>query len=191
MNRTTWALLGVLLTGEAAALTAEEQRRIETRYAEDRKLCADEPDSASRMRCLRDAKAEYTRATGGTSPASSEPAASPSASSCRDCGRVANVTETEKKGEGGAAGTIAGGVVGAALGNQIGHGRGRDLATIAGAAGGAYLGNRLEATARTVKVWTVTVNFDNGEARSYQYDRMPDLVRGDAVRLVDGLPVRR
>lgn len=191
MKRTTWALLAAVLAGEAAALTAEEQRRIETRYAEDRKLCADEPDSSMRMRCLRDAKAEYSRAMGGATTAPAESAIPSSASACRDCGRVSSVTETEKKGEGGAAGTIAGGVAGAVLGNQIGHGRGRDLATIAGAAGGAYLGNRIEASARTVKLWTVTVNFDSGDVRSYQYDKMPDLARGDAVRLIDGALVRR
>lgn len=196
MIRFLFSMLMLLLAGQAAALSGDEQRRIETRYAEDRKLCADETDSAARMRCLRDAKAEYTRAMGGSVSATTSvapaPAAAPSvASVCADCGRVTGVSETERKGEGGAAGMIAGGVAGALLGNQIGHGRGRDVATIAGAAGGAYVGNKIEASARTVKIWTVTVALDNGDTRSFQFDKAPDFARGDNVRVVSGSLVRR
>ncbi len=39
--------------------------------------------------------------------------------------------------------TVVGGVAGAALGNQIGSGRGRTLMTGAGAAGGALAGHQL------------------------------------------------
>src|SRR4030081_2364131 len=38
------------------------QREAASRYAADRKVCADESSSSARMTCLRDAKAEYTKA---------------------------------------------------------------------------------------------------------------------------------
>lgn len=56
----------------------------------------------------------------------------------KDCGRVVSIDSVKQKGEGGAVGMIAGGVVG----NQVGGGKGKTLATVAGAAGGAYAANK-------------------------------------------------
>lgn len=47
------------------------------------------------------------------------------------------------------------------------------------------------AAARTVKAWAATANVEGGDVRSCQYDKQPDPVCGDAVRLADGVPVRR
>lgn len=156
------------------------------RYAEDRKLCAEESSSTQRMQCLRDAKSEYTRALASSRaaavPSASPPvAAVPGSKICAECGKVLSVQVVEKEGKGGALGLIAGGVAGAVLGHQVGQGRGKDLATIAGAAGGAYAGHKIEQNVKATKSWVVAVRFETGEERSYNFDVDPRLVSGDAV----------
>lgn len=170
-------------TTSKSALDAAEKR-----YTDDRKLCADEPDSNRRMQCLRDARAEYDKAVAAAAPA---PKAAAKAVACPECGVVTHVRITEKQGEGGATGMIAGGVVGALLGNQIGKGTTRDVATIAGAAGGAYAGKKIEENARTVKRWEVSVRFDNGDERVYTFDKDPGFANGSAVRSSGGSIVAR
>jgi outer membrane lipoprotein SlyB len=158
----------------------------ERRYAEDRKLCADEPSSSTRMQCLRDARAEYDKATGAVAV---QPAAG--AGYCAGCGKVVSVRLVEKEGEGSAAGMVAGGLVGALLGNQIGKGGTRDIATIAGAAGGAYAGNKIEQNAKSVKRWDVAVRFDNGEEKTYSFDKDPGFSPGSEVKASSGSIVPR
>ena len=153
----------------------------EKRYTEDRKLCADESNSAMRMQCLRDAKAEYDKAVAaGASKAAVAVPAAPAAP-CAGCGKVTAVRVVEKQGDGSAVGMVAGGVVGALLGNQIGKGTTRDIATIAGAAGGAYAGKKIEENTKTVKRWDVSVRFDNGEERSFSFDKDPGFSAGSPV----------
>ncbi|EEF21854.1 conserved hypothetical protein, partial [Ricinus communis] len=164
-NRPLMAAL--LLAGLACtvqAQTSKEQfdadtRRIATRYAEDKKLCGDERDSGARMQCLRDSKAEYDKSMAQARAQYKGPG-KPGA--CRDCGKVTSVVLGEKAGESSAVGLIAGGVAGALLGNQVGSGHGRQLATVAGAAGGAYAGKKIEEKAKSSKVWTVNVKYDDG-----------------------------
>jgi uncharacterized protein YcfJ len=70
-------------------------------------------------------------------------------------------------------GTVAGIVIGGVLGNQVGGGKGKDIATVAGAAAGGYAGNQIqekmqegnthEETQRVCK----TVNDVHQEARGY------------------------
>jgi len=184
---------------EAGTLVSEAAKKeAAARYSEDQKLCADEASSSRRMQCLRDAKEEYNRAVGAaeTRPAGdNRPAAAasppPPAQACMDCGRVMAVKVVEKEGETGAGGVIAGGVVGALLGNQVGRGRGRDVATVAGAVGGAYAGNKIEGNMKKTKTWVVSVRFDNGGERSYNFDSDPGLMSGDAVKAAGNSIVRR
>lgn len=42
------------------------------------------------------------------------------------------------------AGTVIGAIAGGVIGNQVGHGRGRDAATVAGAIGGGYAGKKIQ-----------------------------------------------
>ena len=91
------------------------------------------------------------------------------------------VKVTEKQGEGSAAGMVAGGLAGALLGNQIGKGGTRDVATIAGAAGGAYAGKKIEGNMKTVKRWDVSVRFDNGDERSFSFDKDPGFTVGSPI----------
>lgn len=161
-----------------------------TRYAEDKKLCADESSSSARMQCLRDAKAEYNAAlTKAKNEHGSAPVASEKA--CATCGKVLSVKVVEKEGEGGPMGMVAGGVAGALLGNQVGKGTGRTVATVAGAAGGAYAGHKIEQKMKSVKIWEVAVRFDNGEEKTFNFDKDPGFTTGTAVKASNGSIARR
>lgn len=170
---------------------AADSQAAQSRYKTDLKLCADEPDSAGRMQCKRDAKAEYERAladakarqqqAGKAMPASAQATAKPKAL-CPDCGKVSAVRLVEREGEGSAVGLIAGGAAGALLGRQVGAGLGKDLATLAGAAGGAYAGKQIEQKVKSHKVWEVTVAYPGGETLHYDFTQDPGLQVGDAVR---------
>lgn len=202
------SLVALLFAGaqaQALAADATTQTEAEKRYAEDRKLCSDETNSTTRMQCLRDARAEYDRAlaTAQKSPAAAAvapattaapaatTAAQKTAPACADCARVIAVTTGEKEGKGSALGVVGGGLAGALLGNQVGSGHGRTLATIAGAAGGAYAGNKVEGKMKSVKFWTVRVQMDSGEERSFEFEQDPGLSNGSLVRVSGNTLVRR
>lgn len=172
---------------------AEASRQAAARYADDKKLCADETSSSARMQCLRDAKTEYNKALAAAKASSGTTTAAggKNAAACADCGRVVAVHVSEKEGEGGALGVIAGGVAGALLGNQVGGGTGRDLATIAGAAGGAFAGHKIEQKVKSSKVWTVSVQYDNGNKQDYQFEADPGYQSGDLVKSNGNTIVRR
>jgi len=178
-------MLILLALGQLAfAAGSPAVRAVEATYASDKKLCAEEADSAARMQCLRDAKAEYTKGIAAAKKA-------PPATSCVDCGKVLDVSVVEKKGEGGALGLIGGGLAGALLGNQVGAGRGKTLATIAGAAGGAYAGKKVEEQVKTNTVWSVRVRFASGDEQAYEFDHDPQFAAGDLVKKAgDGIARR-
>ncbi|HUY04931.1 MAG TPA: glycine zipper 2TM domain-containing protein [Rhodocyclaceae bacterium] len=185
MNR-IWSLL-LLLPLATAPLPAiasstetaykAAQKQAAAQYASDKKLCADESTSSARMQCLRDAKAEYTKALSAAKEAKR------GATSCADCGRVIEVVTGTKKGEGGPLGMIGGGIAGALLGHQVGAGTGKDVATIAGAAGGAYAGSKVEEKLRSTKFWSVKVRLDSGEERTFEFDHDPGFASGDLVKV--------
>ena len=197
INRTILlALTMAALTSTAQAQSTKEHynaetKRIATRYADDKKLCAEETQSSARMQCLRDAKSEFNKSNSQVKAEYKNASTRKPAANCLDCGRVTSVVEGEKKGEGGAVGLIAGGVAGALLGNQVGSGGGRKLATVAGAAGGAYAGKKVEEHARTSKQWTVNVEFEDGKRDSYTYEEDPGMAKGDQVKRSNGGIVRR
>ena len=174
---------------------AADSKRAATRYADDKKLCAEEASSSARMQCMRDARTEYDRSLADAKAAKNAvthtSAQNGQAGICQDCGRVIAVDSSEKAGEGSALGLIAGGVAGAVLGHQVGSGTGRDLATIAGAAGGAYAGRKVEQRVKSTKVWTVTVQYDDGNKSSFNFDHDPGMHAGDAVRNSGDSIVRR
>lgn len=172
---------------------AVAKKAAETRYAEDRKLCADESTSSIRMQCLRDAKDEYNKAlVRAKSENSSTSNSSASVSgACADCGQVLSVDVIEKKGESSPLGLIAGGVAGALLGHQVGGGTGKDIATLAGAAGGAYAGHEIEQRVKSVKTWRVAVRFENGDEKTFDFDKDPGFSVGAKVRQNNGSIVAR
>jgi outer membrane lipoprotein SlyB len=194
MNRSMLVALAIAgLSSAAQAQSPTEQfnaetKRIATRYADDKKLCAEESNSSTRMQCTRDAKSEYDKAM---TMAKAQYKASPAKpGSCIECGKVTSIVVSDKAGEGSALGVIAGGVAGALLGNQVGSGHGRQLATVAGAAGGAYAGKKIEEKAKSTKQWTVHVQYDDGKQASFNFDHDPRMLSGDRVRNDNGNLVR-
>jgi uncharacterized protein YcfJ len=167
-----------LLSQIAAAQTKEEANNLSKRYADDRKLCAEESSSSARMQCLRDAKTEYDK---GLAALKTAPAPSKNGL-CNDCAKVLSVKQIEREGKGSALGVVAGGVAGALLGNQVGGGRGRDVATIAGAAGGAYAGNEIEKNMKKEKIWQVQVEYKDGQKQVFEFKNDPAMKAGDTVK---------
>lgn len=101
-----------------------------------------------------------------------------------DFGRVSNVEYLRAGQSQGVAGTVVGGAVGGLAGHQIGGGRGRTAATVAGAIGGALIGRALEQNMNRggQDYYRVTVQFDNGSVRTFDYAQAPDVRIGDRVR---------
>ncbi|MES2242340.1 MAG: glycine zipper 2TM domain-containing protein [Pseudomonadota bacterium] len=96
---------------------------------------------------------------------------------CADCGTVEAVTAVQRQGEvNGVAvgnttvglGTVAGGVVGGLLGNQVGGGSGKTAMTVLGAAGGAFAGNQIEKNMKKVTVYQVRVRMNDGSVRTVE-----------------------
>jgi len=218
MDKTTYLSLALLCTlsihaGSAWAATptaaktplSAEAKAAQVRYDSDKKLCNDETTSSARLQCRRDAKAEYDQAIAVarskpvTAPAAA-PVATPSTpasttapadAACPDCGRVMAVSITQQAGDASAVGVIAGGAIGAVLGNQVGGGFGKDLATLAGAAGGAYAGKVIEEKMKTHTVWTVTVHYANDSKTSFEFTADPGFQVGDWVRTSGNTIVRK
>jgi outer membrane lipoprotein SlyB len=96
---------------------------------------------------------------------------------CADCGTVEAVTAVQRQGEvNGVAvgnttvglGTVAGGVIGGLLGNQVGGGNGKTAMTVLGAAGGAFAGNQVEKNMKKVTVYQVRVRMNDGSVRTVE-----------------------
>lgn len=88
-------------------------------------------------------------------------------------------------------GALIGGAVGAVAGNQVGSGSGRAAATVLGAIGGAVIGNQIERNRADARdVVRVTVRYDSGYVRSYDYESVGSLRVGDRV-YTDGQHVYR
>ena len=114
------------------------------------------------------------------------PAGQPANASYSQFGRVADVRYVQNGGSSGVAGTVIGGAVGGLAGHQVGGGSGKTAATIIGAVGGALVGRAIEQnTSRGQGVYRVTVQLDNGGARTFDYAEPPNVQVGERVR-VDG-----
>ena len=87
---------------------------------------------------------------------------------CNSCGTVQSVTPIQRDGVGGGGGALAGGVLGAVVGNQIGGGEGKNLATILGAIGGGLAGNAVEKKMKKETVYQVQVRMDDGSVRTLE-----------------------
>ena len=88
---------------------------------------------------------------------------------------------------------MAGGVVGGALGNQMGHGNGRAAMTILGAIGGGLAGNEIEKRTRSETVYQVRVRMDDGSVRTLTQQTAPAAgarvaVEGQTLRALGNAP---
>ena len=104
-------------------------------------------------------------------------APAPKPAVCADCGTVESVTPVQRQGQvNGVAvgnttvglGTVAGGVIGGLLGNQVGGGNGKTAMTVLGAAGGAFAGNKIEQNMKKVTVYQVRVRMNDGSIRNVE-----------------------
>lgn len=105
---------------------------------------------------------------------------------CAECGVIQSLREIVQPGDGGAVGIVGGAVVGGLLGNQVGGGRGKDLATVAGAVGGAMAGNEVQKRMETAKRYEIVVRFEDGSSRVYTETNQTAWRAGDHVKVVNG-----
>ena len=96
---------------------------------------------------------------------------------CGNCGTVEAVNAVKRQGQvSGVAvgdttiglGTVAGGLIGGLLGNQVGGGNGKTAATVLGVAGGAYAGTKVEQNMKSVTVYDVRVRMQDGSVRNLE-----------------------
>ncbi len=182
--------------GYAQSSTITTKQQATARYTEDKKLCAEDTNSASRLQCLRQAKADYDQAlialkTSVTTMPKPTTTKAPAPIVCPDCARVTDIQVIDKQGDAGPLGVLAGGVAGALLGRQVGGGTGRDLATLAGAAGGAYAGHQVEQRVKSSQRWVVTAQYDNGDRSTFEFEADPRFSVGDLVRSSGNTLIRR
>lgn len=110
--------------------------------------------------------AKTGQASGGGTVA--VPSSSSSKTRCADCATVTAVTPVEREGQATGAGAVAGGVLGALVGNQFGGGDGKTATTIIGAVGGGMAGNEVEKRMKKVVAYQVQLRMDDGSARTLE-----------------------
>ena len=123
-----------------------------------------------------------------TKPAAQAPAARPvprqakapvgdavakASSVCAHCGVVESVVAVKRKGEATGVGAVAGGVLGAVVGHQMGNGNGKKAMTVIGAVGGGVAGNEVEKRARGDTVYKVRVRMDDNTERTIEQADAP------------------
>lgn len=114
------------------------------------------------------------------------PGAMQVATSCAQCGVVESIQAVEVKGKGTGVGAVAGGVAGALVGSQFGHGAGRTALGVLGAAGGAYAGHEIEKNVRKSTSWRVSVHMDDGSVRTVSQSAQPAFAVGEKVKVING-----
>lgn len=124
-------------------------------------------------------------------------ARAPRAAICATCGTVESVVAVQRQGRvngvavGGTTvgiGTVAGGVVGGLLGNQVGGGNGKTAMTVLGVAGGAFAGNTIEKNMKKVTVYQMRVRMNDGSLRTVEQASAVQsgsrvIVEGNTLRL--------
>ena len=102
-------------------------------------------------------------------------------------GRVQNIGYVATAARTTGAGAVIGAVIGGVIGNQVGGGTGKALATGAGVIGGALAGNAIEGrNRRDDEIYRVSVRFDNGSVRDFDFARIDELRVGDRVKFEGG-----
>lgn len=105
---------------------------------------------------------------------------------CHDCGTVIGVREIKDPGQASGLGAVAGGVLGAVLGNQVGEGQGKKIARVLGGVGGAVAGHQVEKQTRSSVHYMVDVRMEDGTTQSVRRDAPPSVQAGSRVRVQGG-----
>jgi outer membrane lipoprotein SlyB len=129
--------------------------------------------------------------TPNTSATPAPAATAPVKAVCASCGTVEAVTPITREGKGSGVGIVAGGVLGAVVGNQIGAGNGRTAATVLGAVGGGWAGNKIEKNIKKDTVYAVRVRMEDGSVTTKELGTAPAVgapvtVDGGSLRVSDG-----
>ncbi len=132
-------------------------------------VAADKPTKIAAVQAPRPVPAKAAEAR----PAKPAPEPVRVAAVCSYCGVVEAVDEVKHKGEATGLGAIAGGVLGAAVGNQAGQGNGRKAMTVLGAVGGGLAGHEVEKRARGETVYQVRIRLDDGTVRTIEQPTAP------------------
>ena len=106
-----------------------------------------------------------------------------SEATCPECGVIQSTREIVQPDEGGAGGAVVGGLIG----NQVGAGRGKDIATVAGAVSGAEAGNEIQTRVDTTKHYEIVVRFDDGSSRAFIETDQTAWRAGDHVKVTNGV----
>lgn len=190
------AITGILPTGKAAsgeavapvaAVTPAPAQTTEPKPAATEAKPAPAPKPVAKAAPKPVSQAEPTVVAQAAPPAATP---TPAAPVCGNCGAVESIREITQPGEGTGLGAVAGGVVGAILGHQVGGGTGKKIATVAGAAGGAYAGHQIEKSQRKTTRYEVIVRMDDRSSRSVMMDMVPGWQIGERVRIENGTLVR-
>ncbi len=110
---------------------------------------------------------------------------------CVQCGTVESATPIMRAAPASGVGVVAGGAVGAVLGNQVGGGSGKTAATILGAVGGGWAGNEIEKRMKKETVYEVKVRMENDSTRTFELAGPVSAgskvtAEGNSLRLADG-----
>jgi outer membrane lipoprotein SlyB len=110
---------------------------------------------------------------------------------CLQCGTVESATPIMRAAPVSGVGVVAGGVVGAVLGNQVGGGSGKTATTILGAVGGGWAGNEIEKRVKKETVYEVKVRMENDSTRTFELAAPVSsgakvTAEGNSLRLADG-----
>ncbi|MEF7617099.1 glycine zipper 2TM domain-containing protein [Aquincola sp. MAHUQ-54] len=106
-------------------------------------------------------------------PSPREPLRTQRVAICQQCGVIEGVRSVERKGDANGVGAVAGGVLGAVVGNQIGGGNGRKAMTVLGAVGGGLAGHEVEKRVRSETWYEVRVRMDDGTLRTVTQRTQP------------------
>ncbi len=123
------------------------------------------------------------RQVGGASPAGAVSTSAPALA--QNEGTIESIRTVTRKGEASGVGAVAGGVLGAVVGNQFGKGDGRKAMTVVGAAGGALAGNEIEKQRNSSSHVEVAVRMNDGSRRVVALAAQNGWRVGDRVR-IDG-----
>jgi outer membrane lipoprotein SlyB len=99
-------------------------------------------------------------------------------------GEVIYVRNVTIEGESEGIGAVAGGVMGLAVGNLMGGGRGRDLSRVGGTLAGAAAGTAIERSVTTVVGVEVTILLESGELLVVLQAADEVFDPGDSVRVI-------
>ncbi len=102
---------------------------------------------------------------------------------CDRCGTVQAIEHNVRQGKDhGTAGAVIGTVTGAALGHQVGKGKGRKAATVAGAVGGGFAGHAI-GKGGTQQTAMVRIKLGNGSMMNVEVPDAGSIRVGDIVEV--------